>query len=184
MKASEAKKDAAKDTEKNTEKNPDKNMKAETKKPPVIIKKYANRRLYNTATSIYVTLEDLCLMVQDEEEFLVKDAKTGEDITRQILTQIIFEQELRGSQMLPLNFLRSVIRFYGDEVQKALPSYLDAMMENFIQNQEKLNDAVRQSVGKFSPFSQFEELGKQNMALFQQAFSAFNVFDPHKNEKK
>ncbi len=154
---------------------------AQKQAAPIIIKKYANRRLYNTATSSYVTLEDLCQMVKDESEFTVRDAKTGEDITRQILTQIIFEQELRGSQLLPINFLRSVIRFYGDEVQKVLPTYLDGMMEHFMQNQEKFSSAMRQSMG-YSPFGQLEELGKQNMALFQQAMAAFNPFEANKKK--
>lgn len=151
---------------------------------PIIIKKYANRRLYNTATSSYVTLEDLCQMVKEESEFVVRDAKTGEEITRQILTQIIYEQESNGSQLLPVNFLRSVIRHYGEEVQKVLPPYLDAMMENFMQNQEKFQDAMRQSIGGYSPFGQFEELSKQNMALFQQAMSAFNPFELGSQKKK
>ncbi len=144
---------------------------------PVIIKKYANRRLYNTSTSIYVTLEDLCVMVKDSTDFIVRDAKTGEELTRQILTQIIFEQESKGSELLPINFLRSVIRFYGDEFHKVLPPYLDAMMENFTQNQEKMSDAVRSSIGNYPPFGQLEELGKQNMAMFQKAFSSFNPFE-------
>lgn len=150
------------------------NSKKET--TAVVIKKYANRRLYNTATSVYVTLEDLCEMVKEGTDFLVKDAKTGEDITRQILTQIIFEQELRGTQILPLNFLRSVIRHYGEEVQKVLPPYLDAMMDNFMQNQEKLSDAMKQSMGGYNPFASLEEMGKQNMDMFQKAMSAFNPF--------
>jgi polyhydroxyalkanoate synthesis repressor PhaR len=143
---------------------------------PVTIKKYANRRLYNTATSIYVTLEDLCEMVKKGDDFVVKDAKTGEDITRQILTQIIFEQELRGTQVLPLNFLRSVIRHYGEEVQKVLPPYLDAMMSNFTENQEKLTTVMRESMGSYTPFGQFGEMSKQNMEMFQKAISAFNPF--------
>jgi polyhydroxyalkanoate synthesis repressor PhaR len=149
---------------------------------PIIIKKYANRRLYNTATSSYVTLEDLCQLVKEESDFLVRDAKTGEDITRQILTQIIFEQESNGSQMLPVNFLRSVIRHYGEEMQKVLPTYLDSMMEHFMQNQEKFSSLMRQSMGGYSPFGQLEEIGKQNMALFQQAFAAFNPFEVTKKK--
>lgn len=150
------------------------NSKKET--TAVVIKKYANRRLYNTATSVYVTLEDLCEMVKEGTDFLVKDAKTGEDITRQILTQIIFEQELRGTQILPLNFLRSVIRHYGEEVQKVLPPYLDAMMDNFMQNQEKLSDAMKKSMGGYNPFASLEEMSKQNMDMFQKTMSAFNPF--------
>jgi polyhydroxyalkanoate synthesis repressor PhaR len=140
---------------------------------PIIIKKYANRRLYNTATSSYVTLEDLCQLVKEESDFLVRDAKTGEDITR---------QESNGSQMLPVNFLRSVIRHYGEEMQKVLPTYLDSMMEHFMQNQEKFSSLMRQSMGGYSPFGQLEEIGKQNMALFQQAFAAFNPFEVTKKK--
>lgn len=157
----------------------------ETKKDPapVIIKKYANRRLYNTSTSIYVTLKDLCQMVREGTDFVVKDAKTGEDLTRQILTQIIFEQESKGSELLPINFLRSVIRYYGDEFHKFLPPYLDAMMENYIQNQEKLGEAVRSGIGSYTPLGQLEEMGRQNMEMFQQAFSAFNPFEMMNGKK-
>lgn len=146
--------------------------------PIVTIKKYANRRLYNTSTSIYVTLEDLCQMVKEGTDFVVRDAKTGEDLTRQILTQIIFEQESKGSELLPVNFLRSVIRYYGDEFHKFLPPYLDAVMENFMQHQESLSEVVRKNMGNYTPFGQLEELSRQNMAMFQQAFSDFNPFDP------
>jgi len=153
-------------------------MQAKKQQPDtIIVKKYANRRLYNTATSSYITLEDLCDMVKREVEFVVRDAKTGDDITCQILTQIIFEQESRGANLLPISFLRSVIRFYDGEMQKVLPPYLEVMMENFSQNQQKLAEAMSKSIGGYSPFSQFEEIGKQNMALFQQAMKAFNPFD-------
>jgi polyhydroxyalkanoate synthesis repressor PhaR len=155
---------------------------APKKKPAevTIVKKYANRRLYNTATSVYVTLEDLCQMVKEGADFVVKDAKTSEDLTRQVLTQIIFEQESKGSELLPINFLRSVIRYYGDEFHRFLPPYLDAMMENFMQHQEKLSETMRKNIGGYSPFGQLEELSRQNMALFQQAFAAFNPFEVKK----
>lgn len=153
-------------------------MAAKTKaESPTVIKKYANRRLYNTDTSSYVTLDDLREMVREESEFVVRDAKTGEDITRQVLTQIILEQESNGTNLLPVTFLRSVIRSYGEEAQKVLPPYLDAMMENFVKNQQQFTDALGKSMAGYSPFSQFEEISKQNMALFQQAMSAFNPFD-------
>ena len=102
---------------------------------PIIIKKYANRRLYDTSSSSYVTLEHLSTLVREGKDFVVQDAKTGEDLTRSVLTQIIFEQENKGGNALPLNFLRQVIRFYGDSVSQALPPYLDMAMNNFTKNQ-------------------------------------------------
>src|SRR5687767_15839686 len=105
---------------------------------PTVIKKYANRRLYHTGTSTYVTLEDLARMVKDGEDFTVTDAKTGEDITRAVLGQIIFEQESRGQHLLPIAFLRQLIRFYGDQMQTLLPSYLESSLRNFSTNQEAL----------------------------------------------
>lgn len=148
---------------------------------PTIIKKYANRRLYNTDTSTYVTLEDIAQMVRDDAEFVVRDAKSGEDLTRQILTQIIAEQESRGA-MLPVSFLRSIIGAYGQEVQNVLPPYLDAMMKHFAQNQREFTKAMDQSMGGYSPFSQFEEMSRKNMELFQQTMAAFNPFDATKKK--
>ncbi|MEM6945530.1 MAG: polyhydroxyalkanoate synthesis repressor PhaR, partial [Pseudomonadota bacterium] len=107
----------------------------------IVIKKYANRRLYNTARSSYVTLEDLSKMVRDGEDFAVFDAKTGDDITHSVLTQIIFEEEAKGHNMLPTNFLRQLIRLYGDTLQSVVPSYLDASMEAFARNQERMRSA-------------------------------------------
>ena len=111
---------------------------------PVTIKKYANRRLYNTGTSTYVTLEDLATMVKNGEDFAVFDAKTGEDITRSVLTQIIFEQENKegGQNLLPINFLRQLIRFYGDSMQKLVPSYLEVSLESFTREQEKFRQQI------------------------------------------
>ncbi|MFZ2008351.1 MAG: polyhydroxyalkanoate synthesis repressor PhaR, partial [Stellaceae bacterium] len=135
---------------------------------PVVVKKYANRRLYNTATSSYVTLEDLAKMIKDGGDFIVHDAKTGEDITRSVLTQIIVEQEQKGQNLLPISFLRQLIGFYGDSVQFLVPGYLEQAMIAFGRNQEQMRKSLQATFGIF-PFGQFEEMGKQNMALFQRA---------------
>ena len=144
---------------------------------PITIKKYANRRLYNTATSSYVTLDHLCQMVKDGVEFVVYDAKTGEDITRAVLTQIIVEEESKGGQnLLPLNFLRQLIKFYGDNLQFLVPRYLEHSMESFARNQEQMRKAMQDSFGGMFPFGRFEEMGKQNLALFEKAMQMFNPF--------
>src|SRR5579883_1463140 len=143
---------------------------------PITIKKYANRRLYNTETSSYVTLDDLCQMVKDNKEFVVYDAKTGEDITRSVLTQIIVEEEAKGQNLLPINFLRQVISFYGDNLQFLLPRYLEQSMEAFALNQEQMRRYLKESFGGMFPFNRFEELGKQNMAFFEQAMRMWNPF--------
>ena len=144
---------------------------------PITIKKYANRRLYNTATSSYVTLDHLCQMVKDGVDFAVFDAKTGEDITRAVLTQIIVEEESKGGQnLLPLNFLRQLIKFYGDNLQFLVPRYLEHSMESFARNQEQMRKAMQDSFGGMFPFGRFEEMGKQNLALFEQAMQMFNPF--------
>ena len=139
---------------------------------PVIIKKYANRRLYNTAKSSYVTLDDLSQMVRAGEDFAVFDAKTGEDITRSVLTQIIVEQEGKDQNMLPTNFLRELIKLYGDPLQGAVPSYLDAAMNTFSKNQEDL----RQALTSGNPMQGFEAMTRQNMEWFDQAMRMFSPF--------
>lgn len=140
----------------------------------VTIKKYANRRLYNTATSTYVTLDDLCKMVKDGVEFNVYDAKTSEDITRSVLTQIIVEEESKGGQnLLPINFLRQLIGFYGGDMQNVLPRYLDQSMAMFAQNQERFTHMLQSTFGQVFPINQLEEIGKQNMAMFERAMKMF-----------
>src|ERR1700693_6057100 len=114
---------------------------------PVTIKKYANRRLYNTGTSTYVTLEDLAVMVKEGEDFVVFDAKTGEEITRSVLTQIIFEQENKGQNLLPITFLRQLIRFYGDSIQNLIPTYLDFSIDSLVREQEKLRGQMANAFG-------------------------------------
>jgi polyhydroxyalkanoate synthesis repressor PhaR len=146
------------------------------KPAPVVIKKYANRRLYNTATSAYVTLEHLSQMVKDKVDFVVYDAKSGEDITRPVLTQIIFEEESKGGQtLLPIPFLRQLISFYGDSLQGVVPQYLEMSMSQFAQNQEQMRRYLQNAFG-FNPFQQFEAMGKQNMAMFENAMRMFNPF--------
>jgi polyhydroxyalkanoate synthesis repressor PhaR len=143
---------------------------------PVIIKKYANRRLYNTAASSYVTLEHLSDMVREGVDFIVQDAKTGEDITRSVLTQIIFEQESRGQNLLPVQFLRRLIRFYGDQMQGFLPPYLEMSMESFTKAQEKMRENMSRAFGASTPMAAFEEQAQRNMHLFQQALSMWTPF--------
>lgn len=135
----------------------------------VIIKKYANRRLYNTDTSSYITLEHLAAMVRENREFKVLDAKTEEDITHSVLTQIIMEEEQRGQAMLPVNFLRQLISMYGDSMQAVVPGYLEASMEAFRRNQEQFRTAVEGAFGS-GPFA---EMAKRNMAMFEAAAGAF-----------
>lgn len=136
----------------------------------VIIKKYANRRLYNTESSTYITLEHLAGMVRDKREFKVVDAKTGEDITHSVLTQIIMEEESRGANLLPVNFLRQLIAMYGDSMQAMVPQYLEASLEAFQRNQSQFRDAM---AGAFAsgPFATgpFADLARRNMELFQAA---------------
>jgi polyhydroxyalkanoate synthesis repressor PhaR len=135
---------------------------------PVVVKKYANRRLYNTATSSYVTLDDLAKMIKEGGDFVAHDAKTGEDITRSVLTQIIVEQEQKGQNLLPTSFLRQLIGFYGDSMQFLVPGYLEQAMIAFARNQEQMRKNLQATFGIF-PFGQFEEMGKQNIALFERA---------------
>jgi polyhydroxyalkanoate synthesis repressor PhaR len=135
---------------------------------PVVVKKYANRRLYNTASSSYVTLDDLARMIKEGGDFVVKDAKTGDDLTRSVLTQIIVEQEQKGQNLLPISFLRQLIGFYGDNMQFLVPGYLEQAMLAFARNQEQMRSNLRTTFGMF-PFGQFEEIGKQNMAIFERA---------------
>ncbi len=144
--------------------------------PPVRIKKYANRRLYNTATSSYVTLDYLAQMVRNGTEFTVEDAKTGEDITRSVLTQIIVEEEAKGQNMLPINFLRQLISLYGDNLQFLVPRYLEQSMESFAKNQEQMRHYMKESFGGMFPMDRFEEMSKQNMAFFEQAMQMWNPF--------
>ena len=140
---------------------------------PIVIKKYANRRLYDTSTSSYVTLEHLARLIREGQDFVVHDAKTGEDLTRSVLTQIIFEEESKGAAILPVNFLRQIISYYGDSMQSVLPAYLDMSMNSFAGQQEKWREAMR-SFGGFTPLTMFEEATRRNMAMFEQAMTIFS----------
>jgi polyhydroxyalkanoate synthesis repressor PhaR len=155
---------------------------------PITIKKYANRRLYNTGTSTYVTLEDLATMVKSGEDFVVYDAKTSEDITRSVLAQIIFEQENKeGQNLLPINFLRQLIRFYGDSMQMMVPRYLEVSLESFTREQEKLRQQMAQAfgvgVGGASPFGSMEDQVRRNMEMFEKAFAMFTPFARRENKE-
>lgn len=141
---------------------------------PVIIKKYANRRLYNTATSSYVTLDDLAGMVRQQQDFIVYDAKTSDDITRSVLTQIIVEEESKGTNLLPVSFLRQLIALYGDSLQALVPKYLEHSMSSFTQNQERMRQYINNALGGMFPFGSLEELSRRNMEFLNQAFGAFN----------
>ena len=145
-------------------------------KEPVTIKKYANRRLYNTGTSTYVTLEDLAQMVKKGEDFVVYDAKTGEDITRSVLAQIIFEQEGKeGQSLLPIAFLRQLIRFYGDSMQMLVPRYLEQSMTSFTGQQDKFREQMAQAFG-VSGFGPLEDQVRRNMEMFEKTFAMFAPF--------
>ena len=143
----------------------------------ITIKKYANRRLYNTATSSYVTLDHLADMVKEGAEFVVVDAKTGEDITRSVLTQIIVEQEGKGQNLLPIKFLRHIIGFYGDSLGGLVPRYLEQSMDAFRHNEAQMRHVLQDTFKGVLPVQRFEEMGKQNMAIFESAMKMFNPFN-------
>ena len=157
--------------------------KADNDAPEVItIKKYANRRLYNTAESTYVTLDDLATMVQGGIDFTVHDAKSGEDITRSVLTQIIVEQKAKGNSLLPTGFLRQLISYYGDNLQGLVPQYLDMTMQSFARNHEQMRGYLENTLGGVYPFSSFEDMGRKNMAIFEQAMSMMTPFQQNVRE--
>lgn len=144
-------------------------------KEPTTIKKYANRRLYNTGTSTYVTLEDLANMVKAGEDFVVFDAKSGDEITRSVLTQIIFEQENKGVNLLPITFLRQLIRFYGDSMQNLVPTYLDFTIDSLTRDQDKLRGQMANAFGP-SAFTAIEDTVRRNTEMFEQAMRMFLPF--------
>ena len=156
-----------------------------------IIKKYANRRLYNTGTSTYVTLDDLAVMVTDGEDFIVVDAKSGDDITHSVLTQIIFEQESKtGNTLLPVSFLRQLISFYGDQMQMLVPSYLEQSMTAFTAQQEQMREQIGKAFGEMpvgrnmqAPMQLMEEQVRRNTEMFQQAIQLFSPFTGAEGEK-
>lgn len=142
----------------------------------VVIKKYANRRLYNTATSSYVTLDTLSEMVRQNIDFIVYDAKTGDDITRGVLAQIIFEEESRGQNLLPIQFLRQLISFYGDSMQALLPTYLEMSLDGFTRQQERFRSQFANAFGATPNLGFFDEQVTQNLALFDRAMRMFSPF--------
>ena len=161
-----------------TDENPTSANQSKSEQPrnATVIKKYANRRLYNTATSTYVTLEDLARMVKDGSDFIVYDAKSGEDITRTVLTQIIFEEENKGdNNLLPINFLRQLIRFYGDSMQGMVPGYLEFSLGNLMKEQDKVRKQMMDTFGG-DAFKTMEDAAKRNMQLFQDSLKMFTPF--------
>ena len=148
------------------------------KKEPVVIKKYANRRLYNTETSTYVTLDDLAVMVKGERDFVVFDAKSGDDLTHSVLTQIIVDQESRmGSQtLLPIPFLRQLIRFYGDSIERLVPSYLQASLDTLTKEQERFRKSFAGAFTAAGAFEAYQEQARKNLAMFEQAMKMFSPF--------
>ncbi|HEU4839731.1 MAG TPA: polyhydroxyalkanoate synthesis repressor PhaR [Micavibrio sp.] len=153
---------------------------------PTVIKKYANRRLYDTGRSSYVTLEDLGEMVKEGRDFVVYDAKTGEDLTRSVLTQIIVEEEQNeGQSLLPIGFLRQLIGFYGDNLAPLVPNYLEHTIQTFAKNQEQLRQQINKSIEGMFPVPNLEEINKQNMAMFENAMRMFRPFGtpPGKDDK-
>jgi len=142
----------------------------------VVIKKYANRRLYNTATSSYVTLDNLSDMVRQGVDFVVFDAKSGDDITRSVLAQIIFEEESRGQNLLPIQFLRQLISFYGDSMQNLLPTYLEMSLDGFAKQQERFRSQFQQAFGGAPGLGFFDEQVSQNLAMFDRAMRMFSPF--------
>jgi polyhydroxyalkanoate synthesis repressor PhaR len=160
---------------------------ANDKSKPVIIKKYANRRLYNTETSSYVTLEDLGEMVRSERDFLVYDAKTGEDLTHTVLTQIIVEEEGKsGSNLLPIGFLRQLIRFYGHSIEQLVPKYLEFSLASLTREQERYRKQFTDAFGN-AAFEAMQEQARQNMAIFERAFTIFAPFsklEPRPEDEK
>lgn len=154
---------------------------------PTVIKKYANRRLYDTGRSSYVTLDDLCEMVKDGIDFVVYDAKNGNDITRSVLTQIIVEQEAKGENLLPTGFLKNLIGFYGDNIQSIVPNYLEQTLETFVKNQEQVREQINKSFEGITPMqnmftampgsTDFEEMRRKNMEMFESTMRMFMPFN-------
>ena len=178
--------DSVADTQPETGKKTGKTQNGKGGGDTVVIKKYANRRLYNTSTSAYVTLEDLATMVREGVDFVVYDAKTNDDLTRQVLTQIIFEEESRGEALLPVQFLRQLIGFYGGQMQSVLPSYLELSLDNFVRQQEQIRSQFSRAFGATPGVGMFDEQVKQNIAMFERAMKMFTpmAFTPRAEPEK
>lgn len=151
---------------------------------PIIIKKYANRRLYDTRKSSYVTLDDLAQMIKDKIDFKVVDAKSGEDLTRSVLTQIIVEEENKGENLLPLDFLKQIIGFYGENMHTVIPQYLEQSMKVFNANQERIQDYFQNAFSGMFPFENLEEMGKQNREMMEKTFEMMNPFAGQAGDNK
>lgn len=154
---------------------------------PTVIKKYANRRLYDTGRSSYVTLDDLCEMVKEGHDFVVYDAKSGEDLTRSVLTQIIVDQEAKGENLLPIPFLRQLIGLYGDNLQSIVPNYLEQTITNFTTHQEQIREQLNKSIegmNIMNPVQTFEELNRQNLEMFEKAMKAWTTFPSGNDSSK
>jgi polyhydroxyalkanoate synthesis repressor PhaR len=162
------------------------------KAEPTVIKKYANRRLYDTGRSSYITLEDLCEMVKDGYDFVVYDAKSGDDITHSVLTQIIVDQESKGETLLPTSFLKNLIGFYGDNIQSVVPNYLEQTLEAFVKNQEQVREHMNKSIesmngnvpGMFpiASANDLEEISRKNMEMFENAMKMFTPLNMYGND--
>lgn len=160
---------------------------------PTVIKKYANRRLYDTGRSSYITLDDLCEMVKEGHDFVVYDAKSGEDITRSVLTQIIVDQESKGENLLPTGFMKNLIGFYGDNIQSVVPNYLEQTLDTFVKNQEQIREHMNKSLegmnnvqGMFTQvpgMADMEELNRKNMEMFENAMKMFRPFSMPYNDE-
>lgn len=150
-------------------------------KGPTIVKKYANRRLYDTSRSSYVTLDDLYEMIKENHDFVVQDAKTNKDLTRSVLTQIIVEKETKGENMLPLGFLKQLIGFYGDNIQSLVPNYLEHSLDSFAKRQEELQETINKSIQSIFPVDTIEELSKRNMDIFERTLQMFTPFQGDNN---
>ncbi len=159
-------------------------MATENSAKPVIIKKYANRRLYNTEKSSYVTLDDLAQMVRDGQDFEVKDAKSGDDITRSVLTQIIFEEESKGQNLLPIKFLRQLIGFYGDSLEGFVPGYLEESMDAFAQNQDQMREQVHSAISTNPLMMNFESMTRGNMEWMENAVKMFSPFAANEKNRE
>jgi polyhydroxyalkanoate synthesis repressor PhaR len=151
------------------------NESAQSTPQPVIVKKYANRRLYNTESSSYITLDTLAEMVRKNRDFVVYDAKSGDDITRSVLTQIIVEEEGKGNALLPTNFLRQLIGVYGTDMPNLMPKYLEQAMANFMRQQESVRETVSKTFGPFMPPG-IEDMGRKNMEMMERAMNLFSPF--------
>jgi polyhydroxyalkanoate synthesis repressor PhaR len=149
---------------------------------PIVIKKYANRRLYDTSTSAYVTLEHLSALVREGKEFTVQDAKSGEDLTRAVLAQIIFDQENRKEGVLPVGFLRQLIQFYGDSFQSMLPAYLELSMKSFAQQQEKWREYMQTTLGDTEKVKAYDDQVRKNMEMFEEAMRFFSPFGARRED--